>query len=210
MTEQVVSRVNREAVEKISYEEFLRLYDSQHAEWTDGEVTLMSPVSSRHDDLSFYLRLLLTVYLSHHPLGKLKAEPYSMKFNQDRYGREPDLMFVANEHLERLLETHLDGPADVAIEIISPGSIVRDRGEKFNEYEMGGVREYWIIDPLRKEALFYGLADDGLYHALPIRDDGNFHSNVIAGFGLHVATLWRDALPDITEISEIVQKMLLC
>ena len=51
--------------------------------------------------------------------------------------------------------TYLDGPADVVVEIISPESRLRDRGEKFAEYEMGGVREYWLIDSERHEADWY-------------------------------------------------------
>ncbi|MEJ7756097.1 MAG: Uma2 family endonuclease [Nocardioidaceae bacterium] len=54
-------------------------------------------------------------------------------------------------------KTYLDGAADLAIEIISPESIGRDRGEKFVEYEAAGIREYWLIDPERRQAEFYRL-----------------------------------------------------
>jgi len=43
-----------------------------------------------------------------------------------------------------LKHTYPDGPADLAIEIVSEESRLRDRGEKFAEYEVGGVKEYWI------------------------------------------------------------------
>jgi hypothetical protein len=37
---------------KLSYEEFLKLYDEDtRAEWVDGEVILLSPASNRHQDL---------------------------------------------------------------------------------------------------------------------------------------------------------------
>lgn len=55
--------------------------------------------------------------------------------------------FVASEHLDRLKETYLDGPADLVVGIVSPDSVGRDRGEKFYEYAQGGVPEYWLIDP---------------------------------------------------------------
>ena len=54
----------------------------------------------------------------------------------------------------RLKKTFLDGPADVVVEIISAGSIGLDRGDKFVEYERGGVREYWLIDARSDELSF--------------------------------------------------------
>ena len=65
------------------------------------------------------------------------------------------MLFVATERRERIQSAYLDGPADLAVEIVSPESIARDRGDKFAEYEAGGVREYWLMNPARREALFY-------------------------------------------------------
>jgi Uma2 family endonuclease len=52
------------------------------------------------------------------------------------------------------------------VEIISPESSGRDRGEKFYEYEMAGVREYWLIDPQREQVEFYELNAEGRYTLL--------------------------------------------
>ncbi|MEZ5301901.1 MAG: Uma2 family endonuclease [Verrucomicrobiales bacterium] len=78
-------------------------------------------------------------------------------------GREPDIIFVASENLGRIKNAFLDGPADLAVEVISPESQGRDRGDKFYEYQAGGVREYWIIDPERQVAEFYRLNDRDLF-----------------------------------------------
>lgn len=61
--------------------------------------------------------------------------------------------FVAEEHLDRLQEMHLEGPADLVVEIVSPESRLRDRGEKFAEYELAGVSEYWLLDPELRRAV---------------------------------------------------------
>ncbi len=75
-----------------------------------------------------------------------------MPVGADLPGRAPDLIFVASGYLDRIKHAHLNGPADTALEIISPESRARDRGEKFYEYEQGGVRQYWLIDPVLKPA----------------------------------------------------------
>jgi Uma2 family endonuclease len=118
-------------------------------------------------------------------------------------GREPDLVFVSTAHADRLRETYIDGPADLAVEIVSPESVARDRGEKFVEYETGGVLEYWLIDPLRREARFHRRGEDGRYHPGPVDADGFYHSVVLPEFRLRVDWLWQDPLPTAEALSLI-------
>lgn len=90
-----------------------------------------------------------------------------MKTGPDLPGRAPDILFVATEHLHRLHENHLEGPADLAVEILTPASRAVDRGEKFFEYEEGGVFEFWLVDPQRQQAEFYQRGPDGRYRLVP-------------------------------------------
>lgn len=198
---QVVStRANR-----ISYEEFLARYDefaatdAGGAEWVDGEVIKMSPASDKHQDLVDFLTALLRIFAETKDLGTIRSLPFQMKTAFKPSGREPDIVFVAKENLHRLKPTYLDGAADVAIEITSPESQARDRGDKFYEYEKGGVREYWLIDPARKQAEFYRLDGNGIYQTATL-ENGVFRSRVIAGFHLRVEWLWQEPLPQVLSI----------
>jgi len=135
---------------KMTYEEFLDWADEDTlAEWVDGEVVIYSPASDRHQDISGFLESVLRSFVEARQLGVVRSAPFQMKLEQ---GREPDLLFVADEHLDRLKETRLDGPADLVVEIISEESMGRDRGEKFYEYARGGVPEYWLLDPQQEWA----------------------------------------------------------
>jgi Uma2 family endonuclease len=109
----------------------------------------------------------------------------------EQSGREPDLLFVAQEHLERLRESFLDGPADLVVEILSPESAGRDRGEKFYEYEEAGISEYWLVDPLRQEVEFYQLDAQGRYRLTLPDTEGIYRSKMLGGFWLPVAWLWK-------------------
>ncbi len=112
-------------------------------------------------------------------------------------GREPDVHFVATSHLDRLHETYLDGPADLVVEIVSPESAGRDRGDKFYEYRAAGIPEYWLIDPQLEQAEFYQLDAQGRYQLVPPDvQQGIYHSRVLPGFWLQVEWLWEDPLPD--------------
>ena len=81
------------------------------------------------------------------------------------------------------------GPA-LVIEIISPSSVTADWVDKFSEYERAGVEEYWLIDsrPYQEQADFYQL-QDGKFEAVPLTDEGIFHSAVLPHFWLKPAWL---------------------
>jgi len=178
--------------EPMTYEQFMEwLTDDTHAEWVDGWVVPMSPIGGLHDVLVRFLGSLMGLLLEFDPLGKIRGDPFQMKTGPDLPGRAPDLIFIANENLSRLHDTYLEGPADIAVEVISPGSGYRDREEKFSEYERGGVREYWLIDPQAREAWFFGLGEDSRYRPIPLEDEGVFRSQVLAGWWIEVDWLWE-------------------
>ncbi|HEY7546654.1 MAG TPA: Uma2 family endonuclease [Blastocatellia bacterium] len=187
--------------DKMTFEEFLDWCDEDTwAEWVDGEVVMVSPASMPHQDIGGLLETVLRMFTEAHDLGKVLRAPFVMRMDAVARGREPDLLFVSRERLHLLRHTFLDGPADVVIEIVSPESIGRDRGDKFVEYERAGVREYWLIDPDRRSAEFYELGDDGRYRTAAIGADGTYHSKVITDFWLRVAWLWQTPLPQAIEI----------
>jgi Uma2 family endonuclease len=199
---------SRLALGKITYEEFLEwCNEDTWAEWVDGEIILLSPASTRHQDISDFLVAILRTFVEARRLGRILSAPFQMKTGPELPGREPDIIFVSRENLERLKESHLEGPADLVIEIISPESLERDKGEKFEEYEEGGVREYWLIDPDRKEAEFYILGEEGNYRLIFGGSVGEYRSEVVPGFWLRVDWLWEEPLPSplrvIGEISGI-------
>jgi Uma2 family endonuclease len=39
------------------------------------------------------------------------------------------------------------------VEVLSPRTARRDRGPKRDIYERNGVREYWLVDPRRREII---------------------------------------------------------
>lgn len=184
---------------RLSYDEFLAWADEDTlAEWVEGGVIMTSPASSLHQDVADFLTSVLRIFVEAFGLGVVRSGPFQMKLATS--GREPDLLFVATSHLDRLRPTYLDGPADLVIEIVSPESVGRDRGEKFYEYEAAGVSEYWLLDPQTRRAEFYRLAADGQYRLAPPDDQGMYHSAVVPGFRLHVSWLWQQPLPHVLDV----------
>jgi Uma2 family endonuclease len=186
---------------KLSFEEFLAWCDEDTwAEWVDGKVVMVSPASERHQDLRDFLAGVIRIFCESRGLGRVYTAPFLMRLANIPSGREPDLLFVASEHRSRIRETYLDGPADLVVEIVSPESRLRDRGEKFAEYELGGVSEYWIIDPPLRRADFYRLDSQGRYRLVEPDAEGTYRSSEIPGFWLRVEWLWQEPLPPVLTV----------
>ncbi len=186
----------------MSYTEFLEWADEDTlAEWVNGEIEMTSPATTQHQLISKFLTKVLDIYIQMRGLGTLLYAPFQMKLKN---GREPDLLFVKREHLARLRPTHLDGPADLVIEIISSESARRDRADKFYEYAEGGVPEYWLIDPEHQRAEFY-ILENNYYTPVFSGRAGRYDARVLPGFWLQVEWLWQDPLPSpLRVLAEIV------
>ena len=186
------------AVTKISFEEYLTKYEGQHAEWIEGEVITYMSASDRHQDLVGFLESILRAFVEEHDLGVIRTGPMSMKI--DERGREPDVFFVSKTNLDRLKTNYLDGAADLIIEIISPESRGRDRGDKFYEYEKAGVKEYWLIDYERRQTEFYQLGENGIYQVVQPDENQVFHSAVLENLEFKIEWLWQKKLPNLLQV----------
>ncbi len=182
---------------RMTFEEFLRS-PYERAEWVDGEVFELSPENVEHAGIGGWLYALLRAFVEEHGLGRV-LPGILMKTGVHLAGRVPDVLFLARENEGRIRRNHVEGPADLAIEVVSPDSEERDRETKRREYEQGGVREYWIVDLLRGRVTFLSL-ENGRYRALPVEADGTVRSRVIPGLWLRPEWLVAEPRPRLLEV----------
>jgi Uma2 family endonuclease len=196
----VAHNSNRLPLRKLTFEEFLDWCDSDtRAEWVNGRVVILSPDNVPHSRIGFFLARVLHIYVERHQLGEVFADKILMRLQATTSARMPDVLFISKSRKDQLRHTYIDGAVDLAVEIVSAESVDRDKSEKFSEYEIAGVREYWIIDPMRKTADFYELGADKRYYPVPLCD-GAFRSTVVPGFWLKPNWLWEDPLPDTLDV----------
>ena len=192
----------------MSYEEYLRWdeYEAGLSEWVEGEVILHMPPFDEHQRVVEFLERVLALFVQLFQLGRVRIAPFTMRVKPDGNGREPDLFFLATEHMGRLTQKELSGPADLVVEVISEDSVYRDREIKFYEYQDGGVREYWIIDPRanRRRVDCYWLTPRGEYQATLPDEELRYHSIVLPGFWFRPDWLWQEPGPDpLSALAEI-------
>lgn len=191
----------------VSHDEFMAGYEGLRVEWVNGVVIQMPSIDERHDALIGFLRPLFDVYLSLTGGGRVLGDPMIMRLPKIS-SRAPDLQVLLPDSLPKLQQNQVIGAADLVVEIVSQGSQHTDRVEKFSEYERGGIREYWIIDPIYREALFYQRNAQGLFERQSPDEAGFYQSMVLTRLRLEVDLLWRAALPNVVDTVVLVQAML--
>lgn len=192
----------------VSEADYMAAYAADFHEWVEGAVIKMSPVTFNHAEMTNYLYVLLRVFFQLRPIGRVVTAPYVMKASAEARRREPDLQIILNTNPGEITPTAMLGPADICIEIVSPGSEEIDYGTKFVEYQNSGVQEYWLFDPLRRDYRFFRLNEAKLYISQLLDENGHYETPLLPGLKVHVATLWQSPLPDPITTVAAVQVML--
>ncbi|MBC8100878.1 MAG: Uma2 family endonuclease [Armatimonadetes bacterium] len=191
----------------ISFQDYLQQYDGIHAEWHNGKVEEVMANNLTHQNILLFISAVLQLYLGYRPVVQLLLAGFNMYNGEVQRARQPDLMIVLNEHRDRILQTYLNGVADIAVEIVSPESVRRDYDTKFAEYASVGVREYWIIDPMRQVFDIHGLNAEGVYQRAAADAEGRVISGLLPDFRFDPRVLWQTPLPAGLALFQVVQAM---
>lgn len=201
MEEQVVKEVLRRYPDlRMSYEEFLGLGADVHGDWIDGRVRLqVAPETDVHSNVLGFVSALMHAYAEASVGGDLLLL-FQMRPRKDLPSREVDLLYLAPENHARLREYFVDGPADLAVEVVSDQSRRRDRVHKLAEYEAGGVREYWLIDPVLEHAELYRLAEGGRFARGAAGRSAVLRSEVVPGMWFRAEWFWPESMPMLHDV----------
>jgi Uma2 family endonuclease len=102
---------------------------------------------------------------------------------------QPDVVYLSTAHRQQMRE-RVEGAPDLAVEVLSPGTARRDRGEKLRLYAEAGVREYWIVDPAERQIEFLVNEDGRFVVALPTGRE--YRSTVLPELRLDLVTFWEE------------------
>ena len=111
---------------------------------------VMSPAPvNAHQLILGKIFVKLSVFTEEKQCGECRVAPYDVHFSKHNIF-QPDIIFIANENLNKIESKGLVGVPDLVVEILSPGTAHVDEGEKRDVYEQYGVKEYFIVDPATK------------------------------------------------------------
>ncbi len=118
---------------------------NRYMELSEGELIMPPRPTRSHQQAVEELFLRLRLFVQEHDLGEVHVAPLPVRLWPGKI-REPDILFVAREHADRIGEQCFGVP-DLVVEVTSSGTWRTDRVEKMLEYARAGVQEYWIVDP---------------------------------------------------------------
>lgn len=129
--------------------------DGRRAELIDGQIYAMSPPGFTHQKISRELFFCIVNYVKKNGGDcEVLAAPFAVFLNNDdKNYLEPDISVICDP--SKLDEQGCHGAPDWIIEIVSPSSKSRDYLKKMLKYATAGVREYWIVDPERRQVTVY-------------------------------------------------------
>lgn len=141
-------------------EDYWNLPESERAELINGKLYAMAPPSVLHQHISVQLCKAIGQYIdSHNGKCMVLSAPIAVNLNADDTTYvEPDVLIVCDP--SKLGENSIKGAPDFIAEIVSPSSRKMDYVKKAGLYLDSGVREYWIVDPLRKCTTIYHFEED--------------------------------------------------
>lgn len=180
---------------RVSEEEFYSEQDEDSPyQYLEGELVVREPVSTLHDDLSGFFYAVLRMTFEERGDGVVKGPQYPMRLDP-KWSPEPDVMVVRQQHRHRIGPQRLEGPADLVIEVASPGDDRRALRLKLPRYRQARIPEIWVVDPYARSVRVETLA--GRAHHSRVVTAGRLDSAVLPGFWIDVSWLWRQPLPSI-------------
>ena len=119
--------------------------------------------------------------------------------------RKPDIGVILDSNPTfwgRLDQRHFEGVCDLVVEAVSDSTaaeVRRDTDEKRVDYALGGVKEYFILDPNGEHMNFYRLASNARFQTIQSDEIGVIRSEVLEGLQFRLDDLFSK--PDLEELA---------
>jgi Uma2 family endonuclease len=155
--------IRMDAARRVEYnttEDIYNLPDGQRAELIDGKMYMMAAPGRAHQGLVTEFTYLIRDYIRNKNGDcVIYPSPFAVFLNaDDKTYVEPDICVICDK--DKLIDEGCKGAPDWIIEIVSSTSGRMDYYIKLFKYRTAGVREYWIVDPMKKRVMVYNFEHD--------------------------------------------------
>ncbi len=190
--QQVQKVLNDETQRRHQFREWID--ESQKAEFINGQPVLHSPVKRAHWKVSSLLSTLLNVHVNFKKLGVVGIEKVMIALTRNDY--EPDICFFGNDKAQHFKNDQVLFPApDFVVEILSKRTAKNDRTIKKQDYALHGIKEYWIIDPVKQTIEQHILPTENTDTYFPAKTlvmGQDIESYVVTGFNIPVSAIFDE------------------
>src|SRR2546430_7410055 len=135
--------MSRVSTIKMTARQFLELGEDPpgvRLELVDGEIAVSPSPVPRHSFTVGAMYNILKNYIDANELGEVLMDVDTIFGEHDV--RRPDIFYFTAARRHFIGEKAIEGPPDLAVEVISPGNERTDRRDKFKLYAAGNVKHY--------------------------------------------------------------------
>ena len=180
-------------VSGLTYDELCRWYpdeDGYRRELIDGELYVSPAPSTRHQTVVVSLAAALHAHATRHG-GRSLVAPFEVWLGE-RDVPQPDVLYLAATHQDRLSVARLVGAPDLLVEVSSPSSRRTDLLVKRRLYEAHAVPHYWVVDLEQEAVIVHDLASGGYAEPRVVRGDEVLAAPTADGFTIAVDAVLVD------------------
>ncbi len=151
------------------------LPEDTRAEIIDGQIYLFASPRVIHQKITGELFFEIRSFIKENGGNcKVFQAPLDIYLNRDDKTRvEPDIFVICDS--EKIREDACYGAPDLVVEVVSKSAKQRDFGIKVLKYRTAGVREYWIIDPVRENITVFWFENESQNCQYGFDEEVNFH-----------------------------------
>ncbi len=169
--------------------------DGQRHELIDGEHVVTPAPTTRHQRILMRLGMALVSFAESRRLAAVLIAPTDVILSPHDVV-QPDILLVGIERLD-IVGSRVEGPPDLAIEVLSPSSRRTDEVLKRHAYERWGTGELWVVDPEVERVRIYRLGAErrfGRSRELSAEHGEALETPLLPGFSMPLAELFADPL----------------
>lgn len=191
---------NSRARRSFNWNDYKGWDDGQRWELIGGEAFCMSPAPSvRHQAVVGRLFGQLLQDFQGKPCEPFVA-PVDVRLSTKDVV-QPDILVICDQ--SKILDSHIEGPPDLVVEVISPSSVRHDRIRKLRLYAEHGVREYWLVQPYPAMIEVLELAGEHYRVAGAYTDAETLRSPTFTGLEIDLSTVFTLPVPVEKQIDEV-------
>ena len=155
--------------------------DGMRHELVDGALLVYPSPGARHGHVQGAVYALLRAHVKARALGEALVEVGFVLKRDPDVVRAPDVSFLRADRVPAagLPDGYIDGPPDLAVEVISPSDTLYEVEDKIAQYLAAGTRLAWVINPRRRTVAVHAPAAP--VHVLG-EDDTLDAGDVVPGF----------------------------
>ena len=178
-----------------SYANYLRWEIDERLELIRGRIYQMSAPSRVHQSVTGAMHAEIYLYLKNKSC-EVYIAPFDVRLTHGSTDDDavttvvqPDICVVCD--LSKLDPRGCIGAPDIMVEVLFPSNNKKELNVKFYLYEEFGIKEYWVVHPIKKSIMKYELDAAGKYSInSQFTADSEFTSTLLPGFRLDLQELF--------------------